>query len=174
MIMNNINYSMLMGYIIWHVWCNTQSMSKVVSYRKTNKAKQETTNGSLFFNTPPACRNHLTVHLRTWLKSWAYEANLKCRGCVVPRETQQKIKSNSPRVARRRIFSRCARLDCQIKPFSTVYDILASFSDLTDPSINFCGKQIILTSSSFPGDRPANFRISFVSSHLTAKISITI
>ena len=53
-----------------------------------------------------------------------------------------------------------APLDCKTKPFSTVYNILASFSDLSICTIfNLCGKQIILISSSFPGDLPA---IAFV------------
>ena len=39
------------------------------------------------------------------------------------------------RIARQRIFSQCAPLDCKIKPFSMVYNILASFSDLTNPPL---------------------------------------
>ena len=74
--------------------------------------------------------------------------------------------------ARRQIFSKCAPLDCKIKPFfNGVYNILASFSDLTNPSVQY---SIYV----FPGDRPASFVVvalkSFVPSHLTAKISITL
>ena len=89
----------------------------------------------------------------------------------MPREALlRKCKLISPRYTRRRNFSNCAPLDCL---FSTVYDILASFSDLTDPPVQYSIYVENLTSSSFPGDHLASFRrlkicISFVPSHLTA------
>ena len=57
---------------------------------------------------------------------------------AVPREAQlRKWKVISLRVARRRIFSKCAILDCKTKPSSTVYNNLASFSDLTNPPVQY-------------------------------------
>ena len=55
----------------------------------------------------------------------------------MPREALlRKWKVISPRYARWRIFSKCAPLDYNLF-FSKVYNILASFSDLTNPPVQY-------------------------------------
>ena len=87
-----------------------------------------------------------------------------------------KCKINSPRIAWWRIFTECAPLDCKVKPFLTVYNILASFSDLTNRPVQYIQfiKTVRLYYLLSLVVVSLKIRISFVPSHLTAKISITL
>ena len=79
------------------------------------------------------------------------------RPCCAVRSIAKKIESNFAAAAN---FLKVCTFRLQNKVFfqRCMYNLLASFSDLTNPPIfNLCGEEIILTSSSFPGDRPASF-----------------
>ena len=57
----------------------------------------------------------------------------------MPREAQLKKKMESNLAARSAAANvlKCAPLDCKYNLFSTVYNILASFSDLTNPLVQY-------------------------------------
>ena len=110
---------------------------------------------------------------------WSVEAH------AVPRKALLKeSKVISPCVARQRIFSKCPPLDCKIK---SLYNILASFSNLTNPPVQYSiyvenrlswlrrhsqeTAQLAFVTCSIVS---LKICISFIPGHLTAKISITL
>ena len=107
---------------------------------------------------------------------------LKCRGRAVPREAllKKKIKSSFATRSAAANFVKVCTFTLQLMNkvlFSTVYDILASFSDLTNPPLQY---SIYVVLRAPPRQLSLlvvvslKLCVSFVPSHLIARILITL